>query len=253
MKNAIIHLRHVTVRKDGVRILQGIDWTTHQGEHWFVMGRNGCGKTTLMELLAGYVWPTRGDVAVLGDAFGRVNLQELRTRVGFVSPWIFRRMPAHTSFEEVVASGFDGSAGAPVKRTTLVRRALARQLRFFGCTRLATQAFGTLSSGQQLKAVLARALVHDPSVLILDEPFSLLDVGARLEMYALLVKLVSRRDAPQVLLVTHHREDILPFFSHGLLMAKGQIALSGSRAEVLSPKALARTFGLTREKARHLW
>ncbi|MBF0594359.1 MAG: ATP-binding cassette domain-containing protein [Candidatus Omnitrophica bacterium] len=241
----MVNLQNVVVRKGGKDILKGIKWSTCAGEHWFVMGGNGSGKTTLMELLAGYVWPQRGSVAVLGETFGRVNLLELRTRVGFVSPWVFRRMAAEVPFEDVVASGFDGSVGHYGQKTSRVAAAVRRQLKFFGCEKLARQEFGTLSSGQQLKAVLARALVHAPSILILDEPFSLLDIGARLDMYAFLLKLSRCQDAPQMIMVTHHREDILPFFTKGLLLKEGRVLFQGSRESAFQPGMLAKCFGLS--------
>ncbi|MEI6437796.1 MAG: ATP-binding cassette domain-containing protein [Candidatus Omnitrophota bacterium] len=241
----MLALKNVFVRKGGKDILRDITWSTRPGEHWFVMGGNGSGKTTLMELLAGYAWPQRGEVAVLGAIFGRASLPELRARVGFVSPWIFRRMAADVLFEDVVASGFDASVGYSGRQSARIAAAVRRQIVFFGCGDLKGRAFGTLSSGQQLKAVLARALVHEPSILILDEPFSLLDIGARLDMYALLLKLARSCKAPQIIMVTHHREDILPVFTRGLLLKKGRILYQGPVAEALRPGMLAKCFGLS--------
>ncbi len=241
----MLSLKNVFVRKGGKDILKDITWVTCPGEHWFVMGGNGSGKTTLMELLAGYVWPQRGEVAVLGEKFGRVNLLDLRGRVGFVSPWIFRRMAQEVPLEDVVASGFDGSVGHCGRKSAKVSAAVRRQLRFFGCEDLKGREFGTLSSGQQLKAVLARALVHLPRILILDEPFSLLDIGARLDMYSLLLKLAEAKNAPQIIMVTHHREDILPVFTRGLLLKDGRILYKGPREKAFQPGVLAKCFGLS--------
>ena len=208
------------------------------------MGPNGSGKTTLVEILMGYLWPQKGEVRVLGELFGQTNLPELRARVGYVSPWIFKRMPQETIVEDVVASGFDGSVGSFGRKSKAIQKSVDRQLRFFGCQALRSRTFGTLSSGQQLKIVLARALVHEPGLLILDEPFSLLDVGARVDMYHLISRLASSRHAPQLLLVTHHREDLLSVFTHGLILKGGGIHAQGKRKNVLSPTVLSKAFNV---------
>jgi iron complex transport system ATP-binding protein len=242
----IINLKNVSLMRSGRKVLNGINWTTHKGEHWFIMGPNGSGKTTLVEILVGYLWPQKGEVCVLGELFGRTNLLELRSRVGYVSPWIFNRMPSSTLVEDVVASGFDGSIGAFGRQSYEIRRAVSRQLGLFGCQALRKRPFGSLSSGQQFKVVLARALVHQPALLILDEPFSLLDMGARMNMYRLLTRLAQSPRSPQFLLVTHHREDVLPFFNCGLILKNGRIFRQGRRRDVLSPVSLTAAFGVPR-------
>ena len=247
--DTIIELQNVAVVRGNRRILSGVNWTTRRGEHWFMMGANGSGKTTLVELLAGYLWPREGRVTVLGREFGRTSLPELRKLVGYVSPWIFKRTEPHIPVEDVVASGVDASVGYYGRKSPALKKAIARGLAFFGCRGFEKRLFGELSSGQQLKVVLARALVHDPALVILDEPFSVLDLGARLKMYRYLEKLARQKGAPQIILVTHHREDVLPVFTHGLLLGKGRIAFAGSRREALSPARLARAFGVDRKSA----
>ena len=248
--SSIIQLTDVVVYRGPKRILSGINWTTRRGEHWFMMGPNGSGKTTLVELLAGYLWPREGSVTVLGREFGRTSLPELRKLVGYVSPWIFKRMPNETPVEDVVASGVDASVGLYGRKSAALKKSIARWLTFFGCRGFEKRLFGELSSGQQLKVVLARALVHDPALVILDEPFSLLDLGARIRMYRYLDKLARRKGAPQLILVTHHREDVLPAFSHGLLLKEGRIGAIGSRREVLTPSRIARVIGVDKATAQ---
>jgi iron complex transport system ATP-binding protein len=240
----IIHLKNVSMTRSKRKVLSRINWVTYKGEHWFIMGPNGSGKTTLVEILMGYLWPQKGEVRVLGELFGRVNLQELRAKVGYVSPWIFRRMPPETPVKDVVASGYDSSVGLFGRQSPAIKRAVLRQLRFFDCMSLQDRAFGMISSGQQFKVILARALVHQPALLILDEPFSLLDIGARMEMYRLLTRLAKRSRAPQLLLVTHHREDLLPVFDRGLILKNGRIHKQGCREDVLTPLSLASAFGI---------
>jgi iron complex transport system ATP-binding protein len=242
--DTIIQLEGVGVVRGSRRILSDVNWTTRRGEHWFMMGANGSGKTTLVELLAGYLWPREGSVMVLGREFGRTSLPELRKLVGYVSPWIFKRMPNETPVEDVVASGVDASVGLHGRKSPALKKSISRWLSFFGCREFEKRLFGELSSGQQLKVVLARALVHDPALVILDEPFSLLDLGARIRMYRYLEKLTQQKGAPQIILVTHHREDVLPVFTHGLLLGQGRVAFAGSRREALSPVRLARAFGV---------
>lgn len=238
----VISLKNVSIRRGGKPVLKKIGWTTRRGEHWFLMGANGCGKTTLIEILVGYLWPQEGSVTVLGETFGRTNLLELRARVGYVSPWIFKRMPPETRVEDVVASGIDGSVGMMRRKSAKLKAAVKRELKFFGCLGLIDQTFGTLSSGQQLKCILARAMVHRPGLLILDEPFSLLDIGARMDMYAHVTRLCQGKNPPQLVIVTHHREDLLPILTHGLILKDGRVHAQGPRNKVLEPGVLSKAF-----------
>ncbi len=239
----LISLRNISVIREGNTILRNLSWSTQPGQHWFVMGANGSGKTTLMEVLAAYQWPSRGTAMVAGGVFGHTSVLDLRKRVGYVSPWIFRRMPPDTRADDVVASGFEATAGFLTRRTARVIKPAHAMLKQLGCLALASREFGTLSSGEQLKVIMARALVNQPVLLILDEPFAALDVAARAEMYARLSCLAARKDSPQVILVTHHFEDIQPFFTHGLFLKKGRVAVQGNRADILKPKVIAQSLG----------
>ncbi|NTV30331.1 MAG: ATP-binding cassette domain-containing protein [Candidatus Omnitrophica bacterium] len=245
----VINLSRITVRRGGRVVLKDLDWTTRRGEHWFIMGQNGSGKTTLTELLLGYLWASEGQVEVLGRQFGRASLPELRRFTGYVAPWIFRRMPPETPVEDAVASGWDASVGRYGCISPALRRSVTRWLNFFGCRGLKKRLFGELSSGQQLKVVLARALVHNPALVILDEPFSLLDLGARVRMYRYLEKLALRKDAPQFVMVTHHREDVLPFFNQGLLLKGGKVEFAGERTAALAPARIAAVIGIDKVTA----
>ena len=249
----IISLNKVSVVREGKTILRDLSWATRPGEHWFVMGANGSGKTTLMEVLAGYQWATRGHVAVAGAVFGQTSIPELRQHVGYVSPWIFRRMPPETLAGDVAASGVDGSAGSPVRHSVKVSRAARQALNARGCLQLARRRFGTLSSGEQLKVIMARALVNAPAVLILDEPFAVLDVAARAGMYHDLARIAGRRDAPQIILITHHFEDILPFFTHGLFLNQGRVAAQGLRHDLMRPRIISRALGVPVSTLPSVW
>lgn len=238
----IIHIDHITMKRGHKIVLEDFSWETHQGEHWFILGENGCGKTTLVEIVAGYAWPQKGEVHVLGKRYGEVNLCDLRKRIGYVSPWIFSRMNNRILLRDVVASGLDASAGFWGDLDGAVIRKVKRSLRFFGIQDLYDRPFGQCSSGQQLKAMLARALFNNPRIVILDEPFAQLDIGARLNMYAHLQQLSEHRNAPQVIMITHHLEDIQPFFTHGMIMKEGKILKQGPRRSILDKKFLNEVF-----------
>jgi iron complex transport system ATP-binding protein len=240
----LIELRKVSMYRGERAVLHDISWTTRRGEHWFLMGNNGSGKTTLMEVVMGYLWPQAGSVTVLGKRFGRVYLQDLRRRIGYVSPWIFKHLGDHVPVEDVIASGTDASVGYYDEITPALQERIDRLLDFFHSLELVKRRFGTLSSGQQLKVILARSLINDPDIIILDEPFSLLDIGSRLSMYHYVEKLCAEMRGPQLLLVTHHLEDILAPFSHGLLLKAGSIFKQGPRQEVLSTDTLRAAFDL---------
>ncbi|HTL46842.1 MAG TPA: ATP-binding cassette domain-containing protein [Verrucomicrobiae bacterium] len=241
---AILELKDVFLTRDGKPVLNGLNWTAREGEHWFLLGQNGSGKTSLLEVLMGYLWATRGSVRVMGETFGKVNLPELRKKIGFVAPWVVKRIKPWETVRQAVAAG----AEALVETTGPIPRELNRRveaaLRFAGCGRHADKLFDKLSTGEQLKAVIARALVARPRVLILDEPFSALDLGSRALVYDFLARLAARKNAPLILLVTHQTEDILPFFTHGLCLKDGRVRAAGPKKQILTSEVLRRTFGV---------
>jgi iron complex transport system ATP-binding protein len=248
MKNEyLIDIRDVSITRGGQTVLCGIDWCTLPGEHWFVMGNNGSGKTTLMEILMGYLWPQHGTVSVLGERYGQVYIQELRKRIGYVSPWVFEHTGPHIPVEDILASGMEGSVGYASDIPRNVRIQIERQLAFFGLHGFEKRHFGSLSSGQCLKVMLARSLIANPRVLILDEPFSLLDIGSRYAMYSFIQKISTDSDGPQLILVTHHLDDIQPAFSHGLILKNREVFKQGPRDEVLSTHTLSQAFDIPSE------
>jgi iron complex transport system ATP-binding protein len=244
MEQALLDLNNVAIVRAGKRVLRGIDWKTRRGEHWFIMGNNGSGKTTLLEIVLGYLWPTDGQVTVLGERFGRTFLPDVRKRIGYVAPWVFKRVRPPVPAYDVIASGEDASIGFTEKISADLKRRIATQAKFFGCEDFLRSPFSQLSSGQQLKIVLARAMVHEPEILILDEPFSLLDLGSRAGIYRLIEKLGRKRNGPQIILTTHHLEDIRPVFTHGLFLKNGRIAEQGPKKDMLKAALIAKTFGV---------
>ncbi len=243
--NEVISIKNISVQRGGKQILKNINWTTHIGENWFLMGENGSGKTTLIEILVGYLWAQEGNVSIMGEKFGHTNLRDLRAKVGYVSSWIMKRIPNYVLVEDVIASGTDASIGSFREKPENLINAVKNKLEFFKCSELIGRKFGTLSSGQQLKCILARAMINEPKLLILDEPFSLLDVGSRIDMYEHITELSKNVSAPQIVMVTHHKEDIIPVFTHGIIIKNGKTGVQGFREDVLNPSVFAKMFGIT--------
>ena len=235
----------VGVVRDGATLLDDIDWTVEEDERWVVLGPNGAGKTTLLSIAAAVLFPTRGTVELLGERFGAVDLAELRVRVGLSSSSLNDRVPPHEKALDVVVTAAHGVVGrwreaydgSDVARATSL---LARVgLRAFGDRR-----FGTLSEGERKRVLLARALMTDPELLLLDEPAAGLDLGAREALLRLLARLSDAPDAPPSVLVTHHVEEVPVGTTHALLLARGRVVASGEIDEVLTGPALSTAFGL---------
>ncbi len=236
--------------RDGVEILCGVEWTIEPGTHWVVLGPNGSGKTTLVRVLAGYEWPTSGTVEVLGETFGRTDLRELRKRIGFASAAFGDAFPAGGDALSVVVSGFDASIGLwrPPEPEEIARARAA--LAAIGASYIEARRTGVLSQGEKQRVLIARALVHRPPLLLLDEPCEGLDPLARERLLADLGRLASRADAPTLVQVTHHVEEIGEFVTHALLMSEGRAVAAGRVEEVLDSERLSRTYGAAAELVR---
>jgi len=251
-RRALIDITDVSLQRGGIQILSHIDWKTQRGEHWFLMGNNGSGKTTLMEIIMGYLWPQEGRVAIMGQSFGEVYLQELRAAIGYVSPWVFHHTRSYIPVKHVIASGMDASVGYFDSFTPRIEARIRELLCFFHCEELENRTFGTLSSGQQLKVMLSRSLMNDPVLMLLDEPFSLLDVGSRFQMYRYVERICRLEKGPQIILATHHFDDLIPVFTHGLLLKQGSIYGKGPREAVLRREMISGAFDIPEEQVQNL-
>lgn len=244
MNDELIDLKRITAYKGSKQVLKSVDWTTRRGEHWFILGNNGSGKSSLLEIVLGYLWPQSGEVKVLNERYGECYLPDVRCRIGFVAPWVIKRHRPSVPVYDVIASGLDASIGfaGPLSKTrqTMVKR----QSKFFGCDPFVKAKFGVLSSGEQMRTVLARAMVNLPEILILDEPFAHLDIRSRAHLYELLNRLAVMKKGPQIILVTHYLEDIGSCFTHGLILKEGRAVLQGPRKKVLNLQVLAKTLDL---------
>ena len=221
-------------------ILGRIEWRVRRGEHWAIVGPNGAGKTTLLRVLAADLWPSRGRVAVLGRGFGHADLRELRREIGVVSTATADRVPGWEPVRGIVDP--EGEADA------------VNALAAIGAGHLADRRFETLSQGERQRVLIARALATHPALLLLDEPCAGLDPVARERFLEDLGALASRADAPALVLITHHVEEIPPFVTHLLALREGSVVASGPIHETLTSEAMSRTFGVAatvaRERAR---
>ena len=232
-------------------ILRGVDWRVRRGERWAVLGPNGSGKTTLCRLASLYLHPSRGTIDVLGERLGRTDVRELRRRLGVTSAALADMLRPALRVEDVVVTG-KHAALAPWWHTySGADRARARELlERFGCRALADAGFGTLSSGERQRVLLARTLMNDPALWLLDEPAAGLDLGGREQLVALLGAAAADPGAPATVLVTHHVEEIPRGFTHALLLRRGGVHAAGPIEDTLTAERVSSCFGVPIELER---
>jgi iron complex transport system ATP-binding protein len=244
----VLDLIGVTVVRDGVALLEDVTWTAREGERWVILGPNGAGKTTLLQIAGARMHPTRGAVDVLGDRLGEVDVFELRPRVGLSSAAFAETLPAGEKVEDVVLTAAYAVAGRWHERyDELDHRRSGDLLAAFGVRHLADRTFGTLSEGERKRVQLARSLMTDPELVLLDEPAAGLDLGGRETLVQDLAELAMDRRSPVLVLVTHHVEEIPPGFTHALLLRRGRVVASGPIEEALTDDTLSATFDLPLE------
>ena len=242
---AVLDLKDVTVRRSQTAILDAVSWTVEEGQRWVVLGRNGAGKTTLLQVAAAQMHPSQGTATVLGERLGRVAVAELRTRVGLSSAALAERIPPAETVRDVVLTGAYGMTGRWRETYEDVDTARADDLlAAFRVAGLADRTFGTLSEGERKRVQIARALMADPELLLLDEPGAGLDLAGREELVAALAELAGDPRSPVLVLVTHHVEEIPPGFTHALLLRGGQVHAAGPLDEALTADNLTGAFGL---------
>nr|WP_233438588.1 ABC transporter ATP-binding protein [Actinokineospora spheciospongiae] len=251
LDDLVLHLADVGVRRGGNDLLRGIDWQVELDERWVVLGGNGAGKTTLLRLAGAELHPTAGVVHVLGERMGRVNVFELRTRVGFATAAIGGRIPPdETVLDVVVSAGYAVLGRWREEYDQLDTGRAGGLLKSMGIAHLAERTFGTLSEGERKRTLIARALMTDPELLLLDEPAAGLDLGGREDLVGRLSELAMDPDAPATVLVTHHVEEIPPGFTHLLLLARGEVVAQGLIDDVLTSENLSAAFGQPLELER---
>ena len=242
---AVLELADVVVRKGQATLLDRVTWVVKDGERWVILGPNGAGKTTLMQVAATQVHPTSGAVGVLGELIGTVDVFELRPRIGLTSAALAERVPRGEAVRDVVVSASYGVLGRWREDYDEQDHGRAEALlREVGVPHLADRTFGTLSEGERKRVLVARALMSDPELLLLDEPAAGLDLGGREDLVSTLSVLAYDPDSPATVLVSHHVEEIPPGFTHALLLREGRVVEAGPIEDVLTPEALSATFGM---------
>lgn len=237
--------RNVSVVRDGNRIVSDVNWSIHDDQRWVVIGPNGAGKTTVLQMLAAQDHPTEGVVTILDERLGQGDLFELRPRIGFASTAMARRIPASETVLNVVLTAAWAVTGRWNEEydDVDVKRA-QRVLREWKLDHLEERTFGTLSDGEQKRTMIARAIMTDPEILLLDEPAASLDLGAREELVDLLGEFARSDMAPVIVMVTHHVEEIPEGFTHVLVMAQGRVHAAGPISDILTSATLTEAFGV---------
>ena len=240
-----LRLVGVGLTRDGRDILDGVDWEVGHADRWIVLGPNGSGKTSLVRIAAFHTHPTRGDVEVLGHRLGRVDTRKLRDQIGLASSALADQLRPGIAALDIVVTAQHGALEPWWHTYTDDDRADALTcLDRMGVARFADREFGTLSSGERQRVLLARTLMAQPGVILLDEPSAGLDLGGREGLVQSLADLAADVGAPPVVFVTHHVEEIPPGFTKLLLLRDGRVARSGDLAETLTSDVLSEVFGL---------
>ncbi len=235
----------VTVVRAGTTLLDEVTWEVEEGQRWVVLGPNGAGKTTLLQIAAARMHPTRGVAGVLGEVLGAVDVFELRPRIGIASAAVAERLPGDELVRDVVVTAAYGIVGRWRERYDELDHARALDLlKALGVDRLAERRYGTLSEGERKRVQIARALMTDPEVMLLDEPAAGLDLGGREDLVARLADLAADVAAPALVLVTHHVEEIPPSFTDVLLLRDGRVVAAGPLELTLTEENLSATFGM---------
>ncbi len=245
MTEAALELRDVTVRRGTSTLLDRLSWRVEEDERWVVLGPNGAGKTTLVQICSAQLHPSGGTTEILGETLGAVDVFELRPRIGFTSAAIVERIPADERARDVVVSASYGVTGRWRERyDELDHDRAAELLHEVGVSALLDRTFGTLSEGEKKRVLIARALMTDPELLIMDEPAAGLDLGGREDLVSTLAALAADPYAPATILVSHHVEEIPPGFTHALLLREGRVVKAGPLGEVITARWLSEAFGI---------
>jgi iron complex transport system ATP-binding protein len=248
---SVLEFDDVSLTRDGTTILDHVSWQVTSDQRWVVLGPNGAGKTTMLQVAASFLHPSSGRAVVLDERLGATDVFDLRPRIGFASTALARRIPGNERVLDVVMTASYSVTGRWNEEydEVDVRRA-ERVLREWHLDGFGDRLFGTLSDGEQKRVQIARAIMTDPELLLLDEPAASLDLGAREELLQLLGAYASQPASPAMVMVTHHVEEIPPGFTHALLLRKGAIAAAGPLDAVMTSENLTAAFGLALQVSR---
>jgi iron complex transport system ATP-binding protein len=248
----VVRLQDISVIRDQRALLQSVDWTIDPEQHWVVLGANGSGKTTLLRVVSTMLHPTTGSVRVLGETLGRTDVRALRTRIGMASTALADQLRPQLLTTDVVMTAKHAALEPWWHTYDDADRTRARDLLIsMGCAHLIDREFGIASSGERQRVLLARSLMTDPGLVLLDEPTAALDLSGREDLIATLDELATDPAQPPTVLVTHHVEEIPPAFTHCLMLREGKVIASGPIGSVLTEPNLSRCFDRDLELAHH--
>ena len=252
MSTPVLRLNNVSVMRGGKNILGPLSWEVNEGERWVVIGPNGAGKTTLFSLCASQIHPTKGSIEILGERLGAVDVFELRPRIGIVGTYVSTNLPDEERVIDVVLTGAYAILGRWQEPYELwdESRAVAL-LTIMGVRELAERKYFTLSDGEKKRALIARSLMSNPELVLLDEPAAGLDLGGREDLLKRFDSLAADPNAPATLIITHHIEEIPSGTSHVLLLKNGQAVASGPISQVLTSENVSSAYGLEIQIDQH--
>ncbi len=244
-QDKIISIRNASLILGEREILKDINWEVRRGENWFILGANGAGKTTLTRMLLGLVWPKYGaEVSVLGNRFGSCDIFEVRRKIAWISPFLQNWTSSRWTSLEVVLSGIDGTVGLYRKTSANEKKKALEVMESLDSAKFADRPFEFLSSGEQIKVLIARSMMTNPAIMILDEACVHLDMKSREFLLESVDTFVRKPGSPSVFFITQRIEEILPVFDMGLVLKEGKILVSGPRKEILSEKVLYKAFDI---------
>jgi iron complex transport system ATP-binding protein len=248
--NEVLSFNNVSVMRSDKTILSDVTWSVKGNERWVIVGPNGAGKTTLLKIAAAQMQPSSGSASVLGEALGEINVFDLRTRIGFASTAIASRIPnSETVLDAVMTASYAVTGRFKEMYEDVDERRARRVLTEWHLSEYADRAFGTLSDGERKRVQIARAVMPDPELLLLDEPVASLDIGSREATIKILSGYASHPAAPAIIMVTHHLEEIPAGFTHALVLNEGRIIASGPINHTLTTEKLSEAYGLPLEVA----
>ncbi|MCH4171674.1 MAG: ABC transporter ATP-binding protein [Lactobacillus sp.] len=235
----ILKFDDVSVTRGKREIIKHLSWQVHTGENWAILGLNGAGKTTMLKMIHGDLWPTSGQLEVLGGQFGHISIPELKTKIGWVSTALQDELHPGDVVDEIILSGKFASIGIYQEYSTEDLETARQILKDLGGAKLLGKPYAVLSQGERQLILIARALMAQPQLLILDEPCNGLDLFAREELLNRVADIANRPDSPALLLVSHYTEEILPAFDHMLLLRGGEIVQQGPRQDLMQDAVLS--------------
>jgi iron complex transport system ATP-binding protein len=239
---SILEMKAVNYVRQERGIVNDVSWTINEGEHWALLGENGSGKTTLLKLLTAYEWASNGYIAVLGKVYGKCHVGLHRKHIGWVSASLQRQLPVKDPAVSIVASGFEASFGWYGEWNESVERKALDAMKRLQIDHVHQQPYGTLSQGEQKRVKIARAIVHEPQLLILDEPCEGLDPVSRHHFLSDIAHYVKEEGAPSVVYVTHHIEELGDWITHGHVLKAGFTQVQGEIGNILTSSVLSEAF-----------